>query len=158
MRLSNQISAPIHSALHTVFEDRESYPSALALLWPLKLTASGILKSAKGVNPTYTDTPTLSAGGVVPGDGPSFTSVVTWADGGTRVWEITMSTAAADLVGDVAVGGGLSVSSAGLKFSDGTNVSTWATTWAANALVTAIVLTMDDGVRTLMRVVRGEDV
>ena len=115
------------------------YPRDLALLWPVKLTAPGILKSAVGPAPTFTDTPTVDADGVTPGDGPAFTSVVTWADGGTRVWELTMSTASADLVGDAEVGGGLSVNSSGLKFSDGTNVATVVTSWGAGDVVTAAV-------------------
>ena len=115
-----------------------SYPAALALLWPSKLSASGILKSAKGPAPVFTDTPTLSAGGVVPGDGPAFSSVVSWSDGGTRVWEITMTTASADLVGDVEVGGGLYVNSSGLKFSDGTNTATVAYDWDAGDVVTVV--------------------
>jgi len=130
-----------------------SYPRDLALLWPLKLSASGVLKSAKGATPTYTDTPTVTADGVAPGDGPAFSSIVTWADGGTRVWEITMTTASADLVGDVAVGGGLSVNSSGLKFSDGTNTATVATSWASGEVVTAVVQIAADG---LMRLARGE--
>ncbi len=117
------------------------YPASLALLWPLKLTDAGVLKSAKGPTPTFTDTPTVTADGVTPGDGPAFTSVVTWADGGTRAWEITMSTASANIVGDVEVGGGLSVNSSGLKFSDGTNTATVATSWAIGEVVTAVVQT-----------------
>ena len=129
--LVNPVISPLVGVLDPVaWRAGSSYPAALALLWPLKLTDSGVLKSAKGPAPTFTDTPTLSAGGVVPGDGPSFTDVVTWSDGGTRVWEITMSTASADIVGDVEVGGGLSVSSVGLKFSDGTNVATVAYDWS----------------------------
>ena len=116
-----------------------SYPRALALLWPLKITSSGVLKSAVGPAPVFTDTPTVDADGVTPGDGPAFTSVVTWADGGTRVWEITMTTASADIVVDVEVGGGLSVNSSGLKFSDGTNTATCATEWGAGDVVTAVV-------------------
>jgi hypothetical protein len=125
-----------------------SYPAAIALLWPLKLTASGVLKSAVGPAPTFTDTPTVDSSGVTPGDGPSFSSVVTWADGGTRVWEITMSTASADLVGDVEVGGGLSVNSAGLSFSDGTNTATVATSWASGEVViAALIVEADWGMR-----------
>lgn len=92
-----------------------SYPASLALLWPSKLTDAGILKSAKGPAPTYTDTPTLSAGGVVPGDGPSFDDVVTWSDGGTIVVSFTATTASADLVGDVQVFGPVYAYSGGLK-------------------------------------------
>ena len=124
-----------------------SFPRDLALLWPLKLTSSGVLKSAVGPAPVYTDTPTVDADGVTPGDGPAFSSVVTWADGGTRVWEITMSTASADIVGDVEVGGGLSVNSSGLKFSDGTNTATVATSWASGDVVTAVVQVDGDVMR-----------
>lgn len=53
-----------------------SCPAALALLWPLKLSAPGVLKSAVGPAPTFTDTPTLSAGGVIPGD---LRSVQAWS-------------------------------------------------------------------------------
>jgi hypothetical protein len=63
------------------------------------------------------------------------------------VWEITMTTASADIVGDVEVGGGLSVSSAGLSFSDGTNVATVATSWAAGEVVTAVVQVDGDVMR-----------
>lgn len=112
------------------------YPSSLALLWPAKLTAAGVLKSAKGVDPTYTDTPTLSAGGVVPGDGPAFEDVVTWADGGTLVVEFTATTASADLVGDVQVFGPLYAYSGGLKAKDGTNEASVATEWDVGDVVT----------------------
>lgn len=115
------------------------YPSSLALLWPAKLTAAGVLKSAKGVDPTYTDTPTLSAGGVVPGDGPAFEDVVTWADGGTLVVEFTATTASADLVGDVQVFGPLYAYSGGLKAKDGTNEASVATEWDVGDVVTGVV-------------------
>ena len=149
MSCANSVSAPCaRSCARSVIARRGAgYPSSLSLLWPLKLSASGILKSAKGPAPTYTDTPTLSAGGVVPGDGPSFTDVVTWSDGGTRVWEITMSTASADLVGDVEVGGGLYVNSSGLKFSDGTNTATVATSWGEDEVVTGVVQVDGDVMR-----------
>lgn len=124
-----------------------SYHRDLVLLWPLNLTAPGVLKSAVGPAPTFTDTPTVDSDGVTPGDGPAFTSVVTWSDGGTRVWEITMSTASADLVGDVEVGGGLSVNSSGLKFSDGVNTATVATSWEEGEMVTAVVQVDGDVMR-----------
>jgi hypothetical protein len=116
-----------------------SYPRDLALLWPSKLSASGVLKSAKGPSPTFTDTPTLSAGGVVPGDGPSFTDVVTWADGGTRMMRFTASSASADLVGDVEIGGGFFAYSGGLKFKDGTNTAVVTASWEEDEVVTAVV-------------------
>ena len=130
-----------------------SYPADLALLWPAKLSASGVLKSAKGPAPVFTGTPTISAGGVVPGDGPSFSSVVSWSDGGTRVWQLTMTTASADLVGDVEVGGGLYVNSSGLKFSDGMNTATASTSWAVGDVVTAVCIVSDLGI---MRIGRAE--
>ena len=115
------------------------YPASLALLWPSKLSDSGVLKSAKGPAPVFTDTPTVDAGGVTPGDGPSFTDVVTWPDGGTLVVSFTATTASADLVGDVQVFGPLYASSAGLKAKDGTNTATCATSWGVGDVVTAIV-------------------
>lgn len=131
-----------------------SSPASLALLWPLKLTDAGILKSAKGVAPTFTNTPTLSAGGVVPGDGPSFVDVVDWADGGTLVVEFTATTASADIVGDVQVFGPVYAYSGGLKAKDGTNTATCATSWDVGEVVTVVVEVFDDGVRPLMRVRR----
>lgn len=125
-----------------------SYPTALALLWPLKLTASGILKSAKGPAPTYTDTPTLSAGGVVPGDGPSFTDPVDYSKGGTRAKEFTMTTASADIVGTVEMGSGFFVTSEGILFSDGTNTTpVTATEWDVGDVVTAVVQVDGDVMR-----------
>ena len=115
------------------------YPSFLSLLWPSRLTASGVLKSAVGPAPTYTDTPTVDADGVTPGDGPSFTDVVTWSDGGTLVVEFTATVASADLVGDVQVFGPLYACSTGLKAKDGTNAATVATSWASGEVVTAVV-------------------
>ena len=124
------------------------YPAALALLWPAKLSDSGVLKSAKGSAPAYTDTPTLSAGGVIPGDdGPSFTDVVTWSDGGTLVVEFTATTASADLVGDVQVFGPLYACSTGLKAKDGTNTASVATSWGAGDVVTAVVQVDGDVMR-----------
>ena len=129
-----------------------SYPATLALLWPSRLTASGVLKSAKGPAPTFTDTPTLSAGGVIPGDGPSFTDVVSWADGGTLVVQFTATTASSDIVGDVQVFGPVYACSTGLKAKDGTNMASVATSWAAGEVVTVVVQVDGDA----MRVARGE--
>ena len=133
------------------------FPKDLALLWPLKLTDAGILTSAKGVAPTFTNTPTLSAGGVVPGDGPSFVDVVTWADGGTLVVEFTATTASADIVGDVQVFGPVYAYSGGLKAKDGTNTATVSTSWGVGDVVTGVVSTIGVGVGTLFRVWRLED-
>lgn len=141
MSCANSVASPCaRSCARSVLARRGvGYPSSLALLWPAKITAAGVLKSANGPAPVFTDVPTVDAAGVTPGDGPSFSSVVTWSDGGTRVWEITMTTASADLVGDVEVGGGLSVNSSGLKFSDGANIATVETSWAAGEVVTVVV-------------------
>lgn len=128
-------------------------PKDLALLWPLKLSAAGVLKCAKGDPPTFTDTPTVTSSGVTPGDGPSFTSVVTWTDGGTRVMRFTADTASADITDPVELGGGFWATSTGLEFRDGTNVASVATSWLADAVVTAVVQVTDDG---LMRVARVE--
>lgn len=125
-----------------------SYPPDLVLLWKSEKWN----KCLVGGPVAWTDTPVVSSIGVTPGDGPSFTSVVTWADGGTRVWEITMGTASADLVVDVDVGGGLSVNSTGLKFSDGTNTATVATSWSSGEVVTAVVQVTSDGWMRLWRV------
>ena len=119
------------------------YPAALALLW----FAAKWAKSLKGPAPAYTGTPTLSAGGVIPGDGPSFTDVVTWADGGTLVVEFTATTASADLVGDVQVFGPVYAYSGGLKAKDGTNTATVATSWASGEVVTAVVQVDGDVMR-----------
>ena len=119
-----------------------SYPASLALLWPLKLSAPGVLKSAVGPAPTFTDTPTVDSDGVTPGDGPSFTDVVSWADGGTLVVEFTATTASADIVGDVQVFGPLYAYSGGLKAKDGVNVASVATSWDVGDVVTAVVYTL----------------
>ena len=124
-----------------------SYPASLALLWPSKLTASGILKSAKGRAPVFIDTPTISSGGVIPGDGPSFSSAVTWSDGGTLVVEFTANIASADLVGDVQVFGPMYACSTGLKAKDGTNTATVATSWVRGEVVTAAVQVNGDVMR-----------
>lgn len=134
------------------------YPAGLALLWPLKLSDAGVLKSAKGPAPTFSDTPTVTADGVTPGDGPSFTDIVSWSDGGTLVVRWTATTASADIVGDVQVFGPVYVASTGLKAKDGTNTAACATSWEASTpevpvVVTAVVQVTDDG---LMRVARGE--
>lgn len=153
--LSSPLRSPLSSPSHGLFGRGSSYPPALALLWPLKLSSAGILKSAKGPAPTYTDTPTLSAGGVVPGDGPSFADPVDYSQGGTRVKEFTMTTASADIVGTVAMGSGFFVTSAGILFSDGTNTTpVLATEWDVGDVVTGVVEVFDDGVRPLMRVRR----
>ena len=134
-----------------------SYPSALALLWPLKLTSPGVLKSAVGPAPAFTDTPTVDSDGVTPGDGPSFTDVVSWADGGTLVVEFTATTASADLVGDVQVFGPVHVNSSGLLLQDGTGPALFATSWAIGDTVTAVVQVIDVGAGVLVRIWRGED-
>ena len=132
----------------------QAFPADLALLW----SAAKWAKSLKGPAPAYTGTPTLSAGGVIPGDGPSFTDVVTWSEGGTLVVQFTATTASADLVGDVQVFGPLYAYSGGLKAKDGTNTASVATSWDVGDVVTGVVEVFDDGVRPLMRVRRGEDV
>ena len=130
------------------------FPASLALLWPKALDAAGVLKSLKGPAPVFTDTPTVDADGVTPGDGPSLTDVVTWSDGGTLVVEFTATTASADIVGDVQVFGPVYVASTGLKAKDGTNTATVATSWASGAVVTAVVQCDGD----VMRVARWEGV
>ena len=129
-----------------------SYPASLALLWPLKLSDSGVLKSAKGPAPVFTTTPVVTSDGVAPGDGPSFTDVVTWADGGTLVVKFTASSASADIVGDVQVFGPVYACSTGLKAMDGTNTASVATSWGVGDVVTG-VMQVTDGV---MRIARGE--
>lgn len=124
-----------------------SYPATLALLWPVKLTAPGILKSAVGPAPVFTDTPTVDSSGVTPGDGPSFADVVTWTDGGTLVVRWTADTASADIVGDVQVFGPVYVNSSGLLAKDGTNTAACATSWAAGDVVTAVVQVTDGVMR-----------
>lgn len=129
-----------------------SFPASLALAWPKALTASGVLKCLKGDPPVYTDVPTVTAGGVTPGDGPSFTSVVTWTDGGTRMARFTASSASADLVGDVEIGGGFYAASTGLKFKDGVNVAVCAAGWEAEEVVTGVVNVDTDGSMRIGRV------
>lgn len=111
-----------------------SYPSDLALLW----SSTKYAKSLKGPQPVYTDTPTVTADGVAPGDGPAFTSAVTWTDGGTLVVRWTADTASADIVGDVQVFGPVYACSTGLKAKDGTNTATVATSWASGEVVTVV--------------------
>ena len=152
--LVNPVISPLVGALDPVaWRAGGSYPKDLALLWPRALTDAGVLKSAKGVNPTFTDAPTVDADGVTPGDGPSFTDIVTWADGGTLVVQFTATVASADLVGDVQVFGPVYAFSGGLKAKDGTNTATVATSWDVGDVVTGVVQVTDDG---LMRVARGE--
>lgn len=113
------------------------YPPELDLLW----NSDSWDRSLVGVAPTYTDTPTLSAGGVVPGDGPAFEDVGTWSDGGTLVVEFTATVASADLVGDVAIFGPLYACSTGLKAKDGTNTASVATSWDVGDVVTGVAQT-----------------
>ena len=122
----------------------KAYPASLALLW----SSARPFKSLKGSPPVYTDTPTVDADGVTPGDGPSFEDVVVWSDGGTLVVEFTATTASADLVGDVQVFGPLYACSTGLKAKDGTNV---ATSWDGGDVVAGVVQT--DGAE--MRISNG---
>lgn len=119
------------------------------LVWPSALTDTGVLATVLGAAPTWSDTPTVTADGVVPGDGPSFTSSVTWADGGTRVVKFTADAASADITEPVEIGGGFWATSSGLEFRDGTNVASVATSWDVGDVVTGVVQVTDDG---LMRV------
>ena len=125
------------------------YPATLSLLW----SSAKWAKALKGQSPTYTGTPTVDADGVTPGDGPSFTDVISWTEGGTLVVRFTATVASADIVGDVAVFGPVYAFSGGLKAKDGTNTATVSTSWAVGDVVTAVVQVTDDG---LMRVARGE--
>ena len=124
------------------------YPAALKRLWPLRLTDSGVLKCAVGDAPVFTGTPTLSAGGIIPGDGPSFTDVISWASGGTLVVSFTATTASADIVGDVQVFGPLYANSSGILAKDGVNTASVSTSWDVGEVVTGVVQV--DG--SLMRV------
>lgn len=126
-----------------------TYPAALALAW----TSEKWAKSIFGPPPVYSDTPTVTADGVAPGDGPFFEDAVTWANGGTLVVKFTATIASADIVGDVQVFGPVYACSTGLKAMDGTNTASVATSWAVDEVVTAVVQITDDG---LMRVARGE--
>ena len=145
--VGRSVAAPLHGR-------GQSYPRDLALLWPLKLSAPGVLKSAVGPAPVFTDTPTVDADGVTPGDGPSFSSAVTWSDGGTLVVEFTTTTASVALVGDVQVFGPLYAFSGGLKAKDGTNVASVTTSWGVGDVVTGVVEVFNDDIRPLMRVRR----
>ena len=148
--LSREIS---RNVAHAAGEwSHSGYPAALKRLWPLRLTDSGVLKCAVGGAPVFTGTPTLSSGGVIPGDGPSFADVITWEDGGTLVVEFTATTASADIVGDVQVFGPLYAASTGLKAMDGVNTASVATSWDVGDVVTVVVQV--DG--NVMRVARGE--
>ena len=128
------------------------YPAALELLWSSERWAL----SLKGSKPAYTGTPIVAAGGVMPGDGPSFADVLSWSDGGTLVVRWTATTASADIVGDVQVFGPVYAYSGGLKAKDGTNVATCATSWDVGDVVTAVVLTTDSSMRIEHGAVKGE--
>lgn len=119
------------------------YPGTLALLWSSEKWA----KILKGAAPTYTDTPTVDADGVTPGDGPSFTDVVTWTDGGTLVVRFTATVASADIVGDVAVFGPVYAFSGGLKAKDGTNTASVAASWDVGDVVVGVVQVDGDVMR-----------
>ena len=111
-----------------------SFPASLALAW----TSEKWAKSLKGANPSYSDTPTVTADGVAPGDGPSFTDIVAWTDGGTLVVRFTADTASADIVGDVQVFGPVYAYSGGLKAKDGTNTATVSASWGVGDVVTVV--------------------
>lgn len=139
MSCSNSVAAPCaRSCARSVLARRGAgYPSSLALLW----SSTKPFKSLKGSPPVFTDTPTVDADGVTPGDGPSFTDVVAWEDGGTLVVQFTATTASAGLVGDVQVFGPVYACSTGLKAKDGTNTASVATSWGVGDVVTAVVQT-----------------
>ena len=152
MSAANSVAAPCaRSCARSVTARRGvGYPAAIALLW----SADKPFKSLKGVAPTFTDTPTLSAGGVIPGDGPSFTDVISWSNGGTLVVEFTATVASTDIVGDVHVFGPLYACSTGMKAMDGVNTASVATSWGVGEVVAGVVEIYNDGVRPLMRVRR----
>lgn len=125
------------------------YPAALWLLWSSEKWAVAL----KGSKPAYTGTPTVTADGVEPGYGPSFTSEVVYDDGGTRVMVFKMDTASAGITTAREFGGGFWATSAGLEFRGGTNTASVATSWGVWDVVTAVVQVTDDG---LMRIARGE--
>ena len=83
----------------------------------------------------------------MPGDGPSFTDVVTWSEGGTLVVQFTATTASADIVGDVQVFGPVYAYSGGLKAMDGTNTASVATSWDVGDVVTGVVQVDGDVMR-----------
>ena len=127
------------------------YPAALWLLWSSEKWAVAL----KGSQPVYTGTPTVTADGVMPGDGPSFADVLSWPDGGTLVVKFTATIASADIVGDVQVFGPVYACNTGLKAKDGVNVASVTTSWAVDEVVTAVVQITDDG---LMRIARGKGI
>lgn len=119
------------------------YPAALELLWSSERWAVAL----NGSKPAYTGTPTVTADGVVPGDGPTFADAISWSDGGALVVKFTATIASADIVGDVQVFGPVYACNMGLKAMDGTNVATVAASWAAGEVVTAVVQVDGDVMR-----------
>jgi len=136
-------------AARSVTARRGSYPASLALLW----SSTKYAKSLKGPAPTYTDTPTVTADGVTPGDGPAFhTDPAIWRVGDTTYVRWTATVASADVVGDVALVDPVYIRAGYLVVKDGTGEAVVATSWAINDVVTAVVSV--DGAN--MRIARGE--
>lgn len=131
-----------------------SFPASLALLWPQALTASGVLKSAKGVAPTFTDTPVVTSAGVAPGDGPTWHyDPAIWRVGDNIYVRWTATVASADVVDDVELIDPVYIRAGYLVAKDGVNEAVVATSWGIGDVVTAVVQVVDDG---LMRIARGE--
>lgn len=120
------------------------YPSSLALLWPLKLTAAGILKSAKGPAPTFADAPTVTADGVTPGAGPSF-GTLTRGNGKVFAYKIKMTIASADVSSEMHVLGPLYLRQGLLVAKVGETEATHVHSWANGDAVYAKVAVTPSG-------------
>jgi hypothetical protein len=132
-----------------------SFPAALSLLWPSKLTDAGVLKSAKGNWPVYTDTPEVTADGVTAdGNGPIWHyDPAIWRVGDTTYVRWTATVASADVVDDVELIDPVYIRAGYLVCKDGTGEAVVSTSWAVGDVVTAVVrIEADWG----MRIGRGE--
>ena len=92
----------------------------------------------RGTDSRSADAKTVDADGLEPGGGPTITDTITWSDGKTIEVVFKATTASDNLVGDVQIMGPLYGNSSGLKLTDGTNVATYATSWAVGDVVKAL--------------------
>ena len=111
------------------------YPENLSLLW----RSSNHSKSLVGSDPQFSGTPVVDEGGVAPGHGPSFAAVSALDSMGTLAVRFTTTKAIAAISGEEHIFGPVYARPSGLVASDGTNKATFATTWNAGEVVTAIV-------------------
>lgn len=101
---------------------------------------------------SWPGTPTITADGVTPGAGPSFTDVIIWSDGAKLYIKMKMLKSSTGITGDEQVFGPLYVRNGYLVANDGANTAIYATSWDVDDVVAAVIEIWEDGAMRVGRI------